>query len=94
MIAPWDQLGPPTLGAMLASSGRVSWSQFVRSFRESTAAQLDMLPSIGVGVLVLILVWINWRVAKRLSASMGQGRRAPAAEESASGDHASKHRAA
>jgi len=77
MVGPWRQHAEAALGAVLATSGRVSWTEFVRSFRQTAAAQLDMMPAIGVGVLVLILVWINWRVAKRLSASIERSRTHP-----------------
>lgn len=69
MIAGWAQLAGRTVGAAATPSGRVSWREFVESFRQTAAAQLDMLPAIGIGASVLVLLWVNWRVAKRLSAS-------------------------
>lgn len=69
MIGGWVRLGGWMTGAAAASGGRVSWREFVQSFRQTAAAQLDMLPAIGVGACVVALLWINWRVAKRLSAS-------------------------
>ncbi|MEQ8769416.1 MAG: hypothetical protein RIB60_02785 [Phycisphaerales bacterium] len=45
--------------------GASSWAAFVESFRETAAAQMDLLPVVGFVLLVIVVVVLDWKIAKR-----------------------------
>ncbi len=63
----------PMSSLMLASAptGEESWASFLASFRRTAAEQFDMLPVLAFVLLVVVMIVLNWKVAKRLA------RRAP-----------------
>ncbi len=70
------------------ADGASSWAEFLSSFRETAADQLEMLPAVGFGLIVFVMIVLNWKIAKRLSKSS-----APAKPKAGAGD-AERRRAA
>ncbi|GJM19881.1 MAG: hypothetical protein DHS20C14_20940 [Phycisphaeraceae bacterium] len=64
-----------------AQSGHASWSQFVDSFRRTAEEQIDMLPAVGLFVLLLAMAIINWQIAKRMSRMSRTASRKPSHED-------------
>ena len=76
----------PVLAA--ATSGADSWASFLDSFRRTAAEQIDLLPVVGFVLLVIVIVVLDWKVAKLLS------RRAPKKRVAPRADHDEHNRAA
>jgi len=67
MFMPEMPLIPQISGFLATSSdGMASWGEFMRGVRAHVAGQQSLIPLMGIGVLLLLILVFNVWIARRL----------------------------
>ncbi len=68
-VMPW---GPNTLGQI--SDGQAAWDEFVSGVQRTFENNAGMVPTLAIVLVVVIVLWLDFRVAKLLVGRGGKRR--------------------